>query len=205
MMNMVTGHRFKRTVQMVTYAPHFISTVVIVGMLGVFLSKNFGLANHLLDTLGGERVFFLGRREWFRTLYVFSGVWQNAGWGTIIYLAALSSIDPEQHEAAVVDGASLWQRVWHIDIPGILPTIVILLILNVGQIMSVGFEKAFLMQNALNLEVSEIIPTFVYKVGLLDARYSFSAAVDLFRTVINFALLISVNRFAKLLGQSGLW
>ena len=205
MMNMVTGRRFKRTVQMITYAPHFISTVVIVGMLGVFLSKNFGLANHLLDTLGGERVFFLGRREWFRTLYVFSGVWQNAGWGTIIYLAALSSIDPEQHEAAVVDGASLWQRVWHIDIPGILPTIVILLILNVGQIMSVGFEKAFLMQNALNLEVSEIIPTYVYKVGLLDARYSFSAAVDLFRTVINFVLLISVNRVAKLLGQSGLW
>ena len=205
MMNVVTGRRFKRTVQMVTYAPHFISTVVIVGMLGVFLSKNFGLANHLLAALGGERIFFLGRAAWFRSLYVFSEVWQNAGWGTIIYLAALSVIDPEQHEAAVVDGATLWQRVWHIDIPGIMPTIVILLILNVGRIMNLGFEKAFLMQNALNLQVSEIIPTYVYKVGLIDARYSFSAAVDLFRTVINFTLLVSVNRIAKLMGQSGLW
>ena len=205
MMNMVTGARFKRTVQMVTYAPHFISTVVIVGMLGVFLSKNFGLTNHFIDALGGERVFFLGKEQWFRSLYVFSGVWQNAGWGTIIYLAALSAIDPELHEAAIVDGATLWQRVWNIDIPGILPTIVILLILNVGQIMGVGFEKAFLMQNALNLQVSEIISTFVYKVGLLDARFSFSAAVGLFNAVINFVLLVSVNRFAKVLGQSGLW
>ncbi len=205
MMNVVTGRRFKRTVQMVTYAPHFISTVVIVGMLGVFLSKNFGLANHLLDALGAERVFFLGRPAWFRTLYVFSDVWQNAGWGTIIYLAALSAIDPQQHEAAVVDGATLWQRVWRIDIPGILPTIVILLILDVGRIMNLGFEKAYLMQNALNLEVSEISPTYVYKVGLIDARYSFSTAVDLFRTVINFVLLVSVNRIAKLLGQVGLW
>ena len=205
MMNIVTGHRFKRTVQMVTYAPHFISTVVIVGMLGVFLSKNFGLANHLLEGIGGERLFFLGRREWFRSLYVLSGVWQNAGWGTIIYLAALSGVDPELHEAAVVDGATLWQRTWRIDIPGILPTIVILLILEVGRIMNVGFEKAFLMQNALNLQVSEIISTYVYKVGLIDARFSFSSAVGLFNTVINFVLLISVNRAAKLLGQAGLW
>ena len=205
MMNMVTGQKFKRTVQMITYAPHFISTVVVVGMLGVFLSKNFGIANHFIEVLGGDRVFFLGKREWFRSLYVFSGVWQNAGWGTIIYLAALSAIDPELHEAAIVDGATLWQRVWHIDIPGILPTVVILLILNVGTIMSVGFEKAFLMQNALNLEQSEIISTYVYKVGLLDARYSFSAAVGLFNSLINFILLIAVNRTAKLLGQSGLW
>lgn len=205
MMNVVTGRRFKRTVQMVTYAPHFISTVVIVGMLGVFLSKNFGLANHLLEALGGGRVFFLGRTEWFRSLYVLSEVWQSAGWGTIIYLAALSAIDPEQHEAAVVDGATLWQRVWRIDVPGILPTIVILLILNVGRIMNLGFEKAFLMQNALNLDVSEIISTYVYKVGLIDARFSFAAAVGLFNTVINFVLLVSVNRVAKLLGQSGLW
>ena len=205
MMNVVTGRRFKRTVQMVTYAPHFISTVVIVGMLGVFLSKNFGLANHLLEALGGGRVFFLGQTEWFRSLYVLSEVWQSAGWGTIIYLAALSAIDPEQHEAAVVDGATLWQRVWRIDVPGILPTIVILLILNVGRIMNLGFEKAFLMQNALNLDVSEIISTYVYKVGLIDARFSFAAAVGLFNTVINFVLLVSVNRIAKLLGQTGLW
>lgn len=204
-MNLLRGQRFKRNVQMVTYAPHFISTVVVVGMLNVFLSKNFGLYNHALDALGLERQFFLGRAEWFRSLYVWSGVWQNAGWGTIIYLAALSAIDSELHEAAVVDGATLWQRMWNIDIPGILPTIVILLILNAGRIMGVGFEKAFLMQNALNLDKSEIIATFVYKVGLLQAQFSFSAAVGLFNSVINFVLLVSVNRLAKFFGQTGLW
>lgn len=204
-MNIIPGPRFKRTVQMVTYAPHFISTVVIVGMLGVFLSKNFGLANHLIAAFGGERVFFLGRPEWFRSLYVWSGIWQSAGWGTIIYLAALAGIDPELHEAAIVDGAVMRQRVWHIDVPGILPTVVILLILNLGQVMSVGFEKAYLMQNALNLENSEIISTYVYKVGLLNAQYSFSAAVGLFNAVINLVLLLLVNRAAKALGQTGLW
>ena len=204
-MNMVPARRFKKTVQMVTYAPHFISTVVLVGMLSVFLSKNYGLANHLLASLGFERVFFLGKPQYFQSLYVWSGIWQNAGWGSIIYLAALSAIDPQLHEAALVDGASLWQRVIHIDIPGILPTVVILLILNAGRIMSVGFEKAYLMQNALNLEKSEIIATYVYKMGLLNAQYSFAAAVGLFNAVINFTLIILVNRLAKLLGQVGLW
>ena len=150
-------------------------------------------------------MFFLGRPELFRSLYVWSGIWQSAGWGTIIYLAALAGIDPELHEAAVVDGASMLQRVWHIDIPGILPTIVILLILNLGQVMSVGFEKAYLMQNALNLDTSEIISTFVYKVGLLNAQYSFSAAVGLFNSAINFVLLAAVNAAARSLGQTGLW
>jgi putative aldouronate transport system permease protein len=204
-MNILPGRRFKKTVQMITYAPHFISTVVIVGMLGVFLSKNFGLANHLIAALGGQRVFFLGQAEFFRGLYVWSGIWQSAGWGSIIYLAALAGIDPELHEAAVVDGAVMLQRVWHIDIPGILPTIVILLILNLGQVMSVGFEKAYLMQNALNLDTSEIISTYVYKVGLLNAQYSFSAAVGLFNAAINFVLLAAVNAAARTLGQTGLW
>jgi putative aldouronate transport system permease protein len=204
-MNLLPGKRFKKTVQLVTYAPHFISTVVLVGMLSVFLSKNFGLANHVLESLGVERVFFLGRARYFQSLYVWSGIWQNAGWGSIIYLAALSSIDPQLHEAAIVDGATLWQRVLHIDIPGILPTVVILLILNTGRVMSVGFEKAFLMQNALNLDKSEIIATYVYKMGLLNAQYSFAAAVGLFNAVINFTLIIAVNRLAKVLGQTGLW
>lgn len=204
-MNLLRGTRFKKTVQMITYAPHFISTVVVVGMLSVFLSKNFCLVNHLVESLGGERAFFLGKPEFFQSLYVWSGVWQNAGWGTIIYLAALSSIDPELHEAAIVDGATMWQRVWRIDIPGILPTIVILLILRVGHIMGVGFEKVYLMQNALNLQRSEIIATYVYKMGLLNAQYSFAAAVGLFNAVINFILLLSVNRLSKALGQTGLW
>jgi len=204
-MNMVRSKRFNKTVQLVTYAPHFISTVVIVGMLNVFFSRNFGLVNHFLEWAGLNRVFFLGDAGVFRHLYIWSNVWQRTGWGSIIYLAALSSIDPTLHEAAVVDGATTRQRVWHIDIPGIMPTIAILLILNVGQLMQVGFEKAFLMQNALNLDRSEIIATYVYKVGLLQAQYSFSAAVGLFNAVINFLLLVIVNRAAKMLGQSGLW
>ena len=204
-MNVVPSRRFRKTVQLVTYAPHFISTVVLVGMLSVFMSKNFGLVNHVLENLGGERLFFLGQPGYFRSLYVWSGIWQDAGWGSIIFLAALSAIDPELHEAAVVDGATMWQRVIKIDIPGILPTIVILLILNTGRVMSIGFEKAFLMQNALNLERSEIIATYVYKMGLLQAQYSFASAVDLFNAVINFALLLLVNRLAKAFGQTGLW
>lgn len=204
-MNMVPAKRFKKAVQMVTYAPHFISTVVLVGMLSIFLSKNSGLVNHAFAALGMERVFFLGKADYFHSLYVWSGIWQNAGWGSIIYLAALSSIDPQLHEAAIVDGASLWQRVINIDIPGILPTVVILLILNAGRIMSIGFEKAYLMQNALNLDKSEIIATYVYKMGLLNAQYSFAAAVGLFNALINFTLIVLVNRLAKWLGQTGLW
>lgn len=204
-LNIVSGKRFKKTVQMVTYAPHFISTVVLVGMLSVFLSPSYGLVNHILDFVGLERVFFLGQPEMFQSLYVWSGVWQDAGWGTIIYLAALSGIDPSLHEAATVDGATLRQRVWHIDLPGILPTIVVLLILSLGRVMSVGFEKAYLMQNALNLSKAEIISTYVYKIGLLDAQYSFSAAVGLFNSGINFILLLTVNRLSKALGQGGVW
>lgn len=204
-MNMVRNKQFNRTVQLVTYAPHFISTVVIVGMLNVFFSRNFGLVNHMLDFLGADRRFFLGEAGVFRHLYVWSGVWQRTGWNSIIFLAALSGIDPELHEAAIVDGATIRQRAWHIDLPGIAPTIAILLILNLGQVMQVGFEKAFLMQNALNLSRSEIIATFVYKVGLQQAQYSFAAAVGLFNAVINFVLLIAVNKAAKALGQAGLF
>lgn len=204
-MNIVKAKRFVKTVQIVTYAPHFISTVVLVGMLSVFLSQDFGLVNHAREALGMKRVFFLGKAEYFQPLYVWSGIWQNAGWGSIIYLAALSAIDPELHEAAIVDGATMAQRVLHIDIPGILPTIVVMLILNTGRIMDVGFEKAYLMQNALNLDRSEIIATYVYKMGLLNAQYSFAAAVGLFNAVIDFVLLLSVNRIAKAMGQTGLW
>jgi putative aldouronate transport system permease protein len=204
-MNMVRARRFTKTVQLVTYAPHFISTVVIVGMLNVFFSRNFGLANHALEAIGMGRFSFLGEPGVFRDMYVWSGIWQRTGWGSIIYLAALSAVDPNLHEAAIVDGASIRQRVWHIDIPAITPTIAILLILNVGRLMAEGFEKAYLMQNALNLETSEILSTYVYKVGLLQAQYSFSAAVGLFNAVINFALLLLVNRLAKSLGDYGLW
>ena len=205
MLNQVPSRGFKKLVQTVTYAPHFISVVVVVGMLFVFLSPRAGVVNHIIDFLGGNRVLFMGRAEWFRHLYVWSGVWQRTGWGAVIYLAALASIPPDLHEAAIVDGATKLQRIWHVDIPGIVPTAVILLILNVGQVMQVGFQKAYLMQTPLNLETSEIIATYVYKVGLLGAQFSFSAAVGLFNAVINLTLLVTVNWIAKRVGETSLW
>lgn len=205
LLNQVPSQRFKRTVQTTVYAPHFISMVVMVGMLQVFLSPRSGLVNHMIRALGGEAIYFFGKAGYFRSLYVWSGIWQNAGWGTIIYLATLSSVDPNLHEAAIVDGANKLQRIWHIDVPGILPVAVILLILRMGRVMSVGFEKAFLMRNPLNMETAEIIATYVYEVGLVNAQYSFSAAVGFFNSIINLILIVSVNELAKRLGQTSLW
>lgn len=205
LLNQMTSVRYRRIVQTVIYAPHFISTVVLVGILLVFLSPRTGMVNHILRAMGGEAIFFMAKPEWFKPLYVISGIWQNAGWGTIIYLAALSSVSPELHEAAIVDGATKLQRIWHIDIPGILPTAVILLILQFGSLMSVGFEKVYLMQTPLNLSSSEIISTYVYKSGLLGAQYGFSAAIGLFDAVINLTLLIAINRFARHFGETSLW
>lgn len=205
MLNQVNNTRFKKLMQTVTYAPHFISVVVIVGMLFLFLSPRNGLLNSFLGLFGIDPVFFMGSPEWFKTVYVFSGVWQNAGWSTIIYLAALTAVSPDLHEAAIMDGASKRQRVWHIDLPSIMPTIMILLILNIGSFLSVGFEKVYLMQNSLNLSSSEIIQTYVYKTGLLSAQYSYSTAVGLFNSIINFILLISVNLLSKKMKQASLW
>ena len=205
LLNEVTNSKFKRTVQTVTYAPHFLSTVVLVGMLTTFLSPQSGIINHIIEALGGERVYFMGEPAWFKHLYVWSGVWQHTGWNAIIYLAALTSISPELHEAAIIDGASKLQRIWHINIPGILPTAIILLILNLGQIMNVGFEKVFLLQNDLNIKASDVISTYVYRTGLLGAQYSFSAAVGLFNSVINFALIIIVNSISRRITEVGLW
>lgn len=205
MLNEVKDGLFKRTVQTVTYAPHFISTVVMVGMLLAFLSPSTGIINNLIKALGGQPVAFMQEPKWFKTIYVFSGAWQGAGWGSIIYLAALAGIDPQLHEAAIMDGANRIQRIWHINIPGILPTMIILLILNTGSIMSVGFEKVFLMQNPLNMETSDVISTYVYRSGLIQAQYSFSAAVGLFNSIINFALLILVNTIARHVSETSLW
>ncbi|WP_409345477.1 ABC transporter permease [Paenibacillus sp. MBLB4367] len=205
LLNQLVSQRFKRFVQTVTYAPHFISTVVLVGMLAVFLSPRSGLVNQIITFFGGEPVFFLAMPEWFKSLYVLSGVWQGAGWGAIIYLAALAGVDPGLHEAAIMDGASKLQRIRYIDIPSIMPTAIIVLILNLGSIMTVGFEKTFLMQNSLNIDSSEIISTYVYKTGLLGTQYSFSAAVGLFDSVVNFVLLVLVNRGARKLTETSLW
>lgn len=196
---------YKRTVQTVTYAPHFISVVVMAGMIIAFLSPATGIVNHGLELLGFEPIAFMSDPKWFKTVYVFSGVWQSTGWGTIIYLAALSGVDPQHHEAAIVDGATRLQRIWHINIPALAPTMIILLIMNVGNIMAMGFEKILLLQNPLNLESSNVIATFVYQAGLLDAEYSFASAVGLFNALINAILLITVNQIAKKRSETSLW
>jgi putative aldouronate transport system permease protein len=205
LINEVRHNRFKRVVQTVTYAPHFLSTVVMVGIILVFLSPKNGMINLVIVALGGDPVYFMSESGWFKTIYVLSEVWQNAGWASIIYLAALAGIDPQLYEAAVVDGASKVKRIIYITIPCLMPTAIILLILNFGHVMSVGFEKVFLMQNNLNLESSEVISTYVYKNGLVGAQYSFSAAIGLFNSVINFALLIIVNSISKRVSQTSLW
>lgn len=203
-LNELRDGRFKKTAQTITYAPHFISVVVFVGMIIAFLDPLTGIINHFIQQLGFEPINFMTSPAWFKTIFVFSGEWQNLGWGAIIYLAALSGIDPQLHEAAKVDGATRWQRIWHINLPGILPTIVILLILNMGNFMSVGFEKILLMQNPLNLEASQVIQTYVYDIGLLNGQFSYSTAVGLFNSVINFIILIIFNRLARRTGTS-LW
>ncbi|MFD1954921.1 ABC transporter permease [Paenibacillus thailandensis] len=196
---------FKRAVQTITYAPHFISVVVMAGMIITFLSPSTGIMTHILQWFGLEAPNVLTDPKWFKTMYVLSNVWQGAGWGTIIYLAALSAVDPQLHEAAIMDGASRVRRIWHINLPAIVPTIIILLILNMGSVLSVGFEKILLLQNSLNMESSDVISTFVYRSGLLDAQYSFSTAVGLFNSVVNAALLIAVNRIARRTSETSLW
>lgn len=205
MINQMRGKYFKKTLQTVTYMPHFISTVVIVGMINLFLSSTTGLYGNIMRLFGAEAQNILGNKDLFQSIYVWSSVWQETGWDSIIYLAALSGVDMSLHEAATVDGANKLQRIWHIDIPSILPTAVILLILRAGGLMSLGFEKAFLMQNPLNTQKSEIISTYVYKVGIISSQYSFSAAVGLFNTVINFTLLIIVNGISRKFSETSLW
>jgi len=204
-LNEIRNGIFKRTVQMVTYAPYFISTVVMVSMIILLLSPRLGIANQGLNFFGVSSVDFLGNPDFFRHIYVWSDVWQTAGYAAVIYLAALAGIDITLYEAARVDGASRIQKIINVDLPGILPTAMIILVLGVGNIMAVGFEKAFLLQNPLNLSTSEIISTYVYKTGLLNADYSIATAVGLFNSVINLVLLLGVNFFIKRVSGNGLW
>ena len=206
-LNTIRHARYKKTIQLVTYAPYFISTVVMVGLILQFLDPRGGLLNQAITLIGGEPKNLLSNPALFKSIYVWSGVWQTAGFGSIIYLAALASVDPQMHEAAVIDGATLFQRVIHIDLPGIMPTAVILLILSTGSVLDVGFEKIFLMQNPLNMRSSEVISTYVYKVGLASptTNYSYPTAIGLFQSVVGLILLLGVNRAAKKLGKSSLW
>ncbi|MFJ3390373.1 ABC transporter permease [Lysinibacillus sp. NPDC086135] len=204
LLNEVKSLRFKKFIQTIIYAPHFLSTVVVVGMLLLFL-KSDGMINQIITLFGGTPIDFISEPAWFKSIYVLSDVWQTMGWSSIIYIAALSAVDPAQHEAAMMDGASKFQRIIHINIPAIMPTIVILFILNVGSVMAIGFEKVFLLQNDLNMSTSDVISTFVYRSGILEAQYSFSAAVGLFNSIINFILLIMVNQIAKKVSDTSLW
>ena len=206
MINSVKSTRFKKLTQTITYMPHFISTVILVGMMSVFLSPRSGFLNHLIAMLGGtDDLYYMGSASAFAHLYVWSGIWQNMGWSSIIYLAALAGVDQELHEAAMVDGANKLKRIIHIDLPAIMPTMVILLIMNAGNIMSVGYEKVYLMQNDLNLTTAEVISTYVYKIGLKQQQYSYSAAIGLFNNSINFFLLVVVNKISKKVSGSSLW
>lgn len=206
-LNYVKNQLFKKSVQLITYAPHFISVVVMVGIVMELLDPRNGLVNMLLGQLGFEPINFMAKPEYFSSIYVWSGIWQNVGFSCIIYLAALAGVDPAQHEAAVIDGASKFQRMLHIDLPSIVPVMIILLILNTGHILDLGFEKVLLLQNPLNVRTSEVIDTFVYKVGLASQamNYSYSTAINLFKSVIGLILLISVNQMAKKAKQESLW
>ncbi len=205
MINQITARRFRKGFQTVLYLPHFISTVVMVGLLLIWLSPSRGLLGAFYGLFHKTAPNVLGMPGAFRSIYVWSDVWQHAGWDSIVFLAALSSVDPTLYEAAVVDGATRWQKQIYIDLPLLLPTASIMLILRAGGIMNVGFEKVFLMQNPLNQTKSEVIATYVYKMGLKSNQYSMSTAVNLFNNVINFALLALVNGITKKLGDTSLW
>ena len=203
--NLLNNRRYQKTVQLVTYAPHFISMVVMVSIMRVLLDPQTGLVNLFLQKLGQGSMFFMGDAELFRPVYIGSDIWQNTGWNSIIYFAALASVDVSMHEAAIIDGANKLQRVRYIDFPSILPTIITVLILNTGRIMSIGFEKVFAMQNALNLSNSQIITTYVYQVGIREGQYSYSAAINLFNSMVNLLLLLSVNAVMKKVSDNSIF
>lgn len=205
MVNELRNGPFKKCVQNITYAPHFLSVVVLVGMLGIFLDPEKGFINHFIMLFGGEPIDFLADPKWFKPIYIISEIWQNTGWNSIIYISALAGIDPQLHEAAKIDGAGRFARIIHINLPSILPTIVTLLILNVGKIMNVGFEKVFLLQNDLNISASDVISTFSYSIGIQGGQYSFASAIGLFNSIINFTLLLVVNKISKKLSETSLW
>ena len=191
--------------QTVSYLPHFISVVVVVGMLHIMLSTTNGVVNNLIRASGGQSINFMGESEWFRPLYIGSGIWQSFGWNSIIYLAALTGIDPALYEAAYMDGANRLQKVLHVSLPGIMPTMVILLIMQLGRTMSVGYEKIILMYTPATYEVADVISTYVYRRGIVNGQFSFSTAVGLFNSVVNMALLVAVNALSRRINDVSLW
>jgi putative aldouronate transport system permease protein len=198
LLNQIKGAKTKKLIQTISYAPYFISTVVVVSILSVILSPGSGFVNTIITWFsGGDPVLFMTRPEYFRPVYIISNIWQSMGFNAIIYIAALTGISPEIYEAAIMDGANKFQRIIHIDIPSVMPTVIIMFTLAVGSIMSIGYEKVYLMQNGMNTLTSEIISTYVYKIGLQGAQYSFATAVGLFNSAVNFIILILCNSIAK--------
>jgi len=205
MINQMRAKRFKKIFQTITYMPHFISTVVMVGIILLFLSPSSGVIGNIYSLFNVNAPNLMANAAAFPSIYVWSDVWQHIGWDSIIYIAALSSVDPTLYEAATVDGANRWQKLLHIDLPMLIPTAAILLILRIGNLMSIGFEKVYLMQNDMNLSTSEVIATYVYKIGIISAQYSYSAAINMFNTIVNFILLITVNLVLKRVCKQSLW
>ncbi len=205
-LNEVRAVRFKKFVQTVSYLPNFISTVAVVGMITMILSPSTGFVNNILTRLFGiEPIYFMMEQRWFRTIYIASGIWQGTGWSAIIYLAALSGINPELYEAATIDGAGRFRQILAITLPGIRDTIVILFIISLGSLLSVGSEKIILMYNAMTLEVADVISSFVYRVGLLDAKYSYSTAIGLMNSIINLIFLLIGNNILRKVADFSLW
>lgn len=204
-LNEMRNVKYRKVIQMVTYAPYFISTVVLVGMMMQMMDLRTGIINILLSKIGVDPVNFFGDVKLFRHLYVWSGLWQGAGYSSIIFIAALSGVSPELQEAAIVDGASRVQRIWHVDIPAILPTVITMLIFNCASVVSIGFDKVYLMQNSMNTAVSQVISTFVYEVGLKNSNFGFSTAAGLFQSLVSFILLVAVNKICKKLTETSLW
>lgn len=206
-LNYLKNERFKKTVQMVTYLPHFLSTVIIVSLIQLLFNTQSGIVNNVIQLINGEKVNILGLSKYFRHLYVWSGVWQSTGWGSIMYISALAGVDPQLHEAAIIDGANKIKRIWHIDLAGILPTVAIMTIMNLGSIISVGFDKTFMMQNPTNLEISEVLSTYEYKIGIGGGipSYSYPAAIGLMASVVSFLMIMTTNKISKKLTEVGLW
>lgn len=204
LLNEITNKRFKKSVQTISYLPHFISLVVVAGMIKDFTVTD-GIVNDIIEYFGGKRIPILQKPEYFRPVYIISSIWQGIGWGSIIYLAALGGISQELYEAAMIDGAGRFKQTIHITLPGIAPTIIIMLILRIGQLMSVGYEKIILLYNPATYKTADVISSYVYRVGLLEFSWSYSAAVGLFNSVINFSLIVFANWFSRRVGDTSLW
>jgi ABC-type polysaccharide transport system permease subunit len=203
-LNYARRNLIKKTVQLITYMPYFISTVLVVGILTQMLSLD-GPINRIIADLGKGKIQFMGSPRWFKTVYVFSDIWKNTGYNAVVYLAALTAVSPELHEAAIVDGATVLQRIWHVDIPSMVPTAVILLIMSCGRVMNMGAEKVLLMQNQLNMRTSDIISTYVYRIGLESMQFSYSTAIGLFQSIVSLLLLVIVNMISRRVNETSLW